>query len=112
MDSHMDASTDEFRENFCEDTRRPDWTVTSPPYSNPLGILKKALLIPQVGVAFKLRLSFLEPTKSRGRWLRQSSRVVRFLVQIQAQGYISNRSRVLMFAAAVRSASSSTTLSP
>lgn len=68
----MDASTDTFREAFSEETRRPDWIVTSPPYDNAFAILKQALRVSRVGVAFKLRLSFLEPTKTRGRWLREN----------------------------------------
>lgn len=68
----MDASTDAFCEAFMEDGRRPDWIVTSPPYSEPWGILKQALLVSRVGVAFKLRLSFLEPTKTRGEWLKEN----------------------------------------
>lgn len=69
-DSHMDAATDEFCETFCEEARRPDWVVSSPPYKNAFAILKQALRIGRVGVAFKLRLTFLEPTKTRGGWLR------------------------------------------
>lgn len=70
--SHLDASSDAFRLAFSEDTRRPDWIVTSPPYSDVLGILKQALWISRVGVAFKLRLGFLEPTQSRGSWFREN----------------------------------------
>ncbi|CAM9246709.1 unnamed protein product, partial [Laminaria digitata] len=74
-DSHLDASSDAFRLAFSEDTRPPDWIdwiVTSPPYSDVLGILKQALRISRVGVAFKLRLGFLEPTQSRGSWFREN----------------------------------------
>ncbi|CAM9259984.1 unnamed protein product [Scytosiphon promiscuus] len=71
-DSHMDAATDEFRDAFRVEARRPDWVVSSPPYKNAFAILKQALRIGRVGVAFKLRLTFLEPTKTRGRWLRDN----------------------------------------
>ncbi|CAN0210642.1 unnamed protein product [Ectocarpus sp. 12 AP-2014] len=71
-DTHLDASTDDFAEAYLEDTRRPDWVVTSPPYKNAFFILKQALRVGRVGVAFKLRLTFLEPVKSRGRWLKEN----------------------------------------
>lgn len=78
-DTHMDASTDAFRESYTSDAAtRPDWVVTSPPYSNAFAILKQALCVARVGVAFKMRLSFLEPTPSRVDWLRSNppSRVI------------------------------------
>eukprot|EP00752_Nemacystus_decipiens_P003221 g2981.t2 len=65
-DSHMDATTDAFAETFVQDEKRPDWIVTSPPYKHAFAILKQALRIGRAGVAFKLRLTFLEPTKTRG----------------------------------------------
>ena len=34
-------------------------------------MLRQALVVARVGVIFKLRLSFLEPTKSRGTWLQK-----------------------------------------
>ncbi len=44
----------------------PDWTITNPPFSHAEAILRRALDTSRVGVAFLLRLSFLEPTRSRG----------------------------------------------
>ncbi|CAN0158809.1 unnamed protein product, partial [Scytosiphon promiscuus] len=70
--NHMDAITDAFVEAFSKDPRRPDWIVSSPPYRHAFSILRQALRVGRVGVAFKLRLTFLEPTKTRGRWLREN----------------------------------------
>ena len=71
-DSRMDAWTDAFREAFCEDTRRTDWIVMNPPYSNPVDILKQAFLVSGMRMTFKLRLSFLEPLMNRVRWLTEN----------------------------------------
>lgn len=71
-DSHMGAATEGFVEAFREDSWRPDWVVSSPPYKHAFAILKQALPVGRVGVAFKLRLTFLEPTKTRGRWLKDN----------------------------------------
>ena len=68
----MDATTDAFSDSFGEEARRPEWVVTSPPYKHAFAILKRALRVGRVGVAFKLRLTFLEPTKSRGQWLKDN----------------------------------------
>jgi len=71
-DSHIDASTDAFVDAFGGGARRPDWVVTSPPYKHAFAILKRALRVGRVGVAFKLRLTFLEQTKTRGQWLKDN----------------------------------------
>ncbi|CAN0404646.1 unnamed protein product, partial [Pylaiella littoralis] len=60
-DSHVDVTTDTFYNTFSHETRRPDWIVTSPPYKTVFAILKQALRIGRVGVAFKLRLDLLQP---------------------------------------------------
>ncbi|CAN0035972.1 unnamed protein product, partial [Ectocarpus sp. 12 AP-2014] len=65
-----DAGSDAFREVFTEKAVRPAWVVTSPPYRHAFCILVQALRVARAGVAFKLRLSFLEPTKTRGEWLK------------------------------------------
>ena len=58
----------EFVEYLLEEGRRPEWFVTSPPYRNALAFLKNACRIAKkVGVAFKLRLNFLEPVNSRAQ---------------------------------------------
>ena len=56
---------------YAEGDRQPQWIVTSPPYKHAFAMLRQALVVARVGVIFKLRLSFLEPTKSRGTWLQK-----------------------------------------
>lgn len=46
-----------------------DWVVTNPPFVAARPILKQAIAHARLGVAFFLRLSFLEPTEERGDWL-------------------------------------------
>ena len=49
-----------------------DWVVTNPPYRMPqcFEIVAQAVAHAKVGVAMLLRLSFREPTRLRGPWLR------------------------------------------
>ncbi|CAN0261279.1 unnamed protein product [Pylaiella littoralis] len=61
---HIDVTTDTFHDFFSNDTHRRDWIVSSPPYSHAFPILKQALRVGPVGVAFKLRLGLLEPKKN------------------------------------------------
>ncbi|CAM9157863.1 unnamed protein product [Ectocarpus sp. 4 AP-2014] len=72
-DTHLDAAADAFVEAYVEKTVRPDWVVTSAPYRHAFAILKQAMPVGRMGVAFKLRLTFLEPTKTRGRWLKENA---------------------------------------
>ncbi|CAN0324330.1 unnamed protein product, partial [Ectocarpus sp. 6 AP-2014] len=62
-----------FVKAYVEERVRPDWVVTSPPYKHAFAILKQAMRVGRMGVAFKLRLTFLEPTKTRGRWLKENA---------------------------------------
>jgi hypothetical protein len=48
-----------------------DWTITNPPFSYAFEILKNAYKKSHIGVAFLLRLSFLEPTIERASWLNE-----------------------------------------
>lgn len=48
---------------------KPDWTVTNPPFSQAIDIIPFAIYYSILGAAFLLRLSFLEPTKSRAPFL-------------------------------------------
>lgn len=50
-----------------------DWVVTNPPYAGdaPIEILKLAYETARIGVAFLLRLSFLEPCDNRAVWLQE-----------------------------------------
>ena len=70
-DTHLDALGSEFLKEYAEGDRQPQWIVTSPPYKHAFAMLRQALVVARVGVIFKLRLSFLEPTKSRGTWLQK-----------------------------------------
>lgn len=53
--------------------RSYDWVITNPPFNGALDILRNAWDRSNVGVAFLVRLSFLEPTGersgNRGDWL-------------------------------------------
>ncbi|CAN0428676.1 unnamed protein product, partial [Pylaiella littoralis] len=57
---------------YGQGDNRPDWVVTSPPYKNAFAILKQALHAAHAGVVFKLRLTFLEPSKTREQWLKDN----------------------------------------
>ena len=46
--------------------------VTNPPFSAAFDILQNAHRIARFGVLLLLRLSFLEPTKKRGEWLKRN----------------------------------------
>ena len=72
---HLDAAQDE----VWDQIEPVDWVITNPPFKNPLPLemLKRATKVARVGVAFMLRLSFLEPTADekkhpRGPWLSEN----------------------------------------
>eukprot|EP00904_Undaria_pinnatifida_P007597 jgi/Undpi1/3968/HiC_scaffold_16.g07336.m1 len=71
-DTHYDASSEACFKAFTDESSLVDWIVTSPPYKNAFEILSIAWRIARVGVAFKLRLTFLEPTKARGNWFKEN----------------------------------------
>jgi len=71
-DTHLDVLTSEVLKEYVQGDRQPQWIVTSPPYKHAFAILRQALVVARVGVIFKLRLSFLEPTKTRGTWLQKT----------------------------------------
>jgi hypothetical protein len=60
-DHHLNACYPSAWDSF----RRVPWIVTNPPFRVADQVLKLALAHATVGVAFLLRLSFLEPTDSR-----------------------------------------------
>ena len=62
LNHHMDAVT-------CIYALSPDWTITNPPFNDAFRILEAAYEHSQYGVAFLLRLSFLEPTYERQNFL-------------------------------------------
>ena len=65
--THDDATSALFWDSIAS----PDWVVGSPPYHTASTIVQQALRIAKVGVAFKLRLSFLEPCADRAQLLKQ-----------------------------------------
>lgn len=70
-DTNLDASAVSFADNFVSiHARKPDWVLTSPPYSGAISFVKTALSVAKKGVAMKLPLSFLEPCADRGDWLK------------------------------------------
>ncbi len=48
---------------------QPDWVVANPPFTVAHDILPLAYSAARIGVAFLLRLSYLEPCANRGAWL-------------------------------------------
>jgi len=60
--SHGDAYRAEFWDSIADP---PDWIIGSPPYAAAARIVRHAIGAAKVGVAFKLRLSFLEPCADR-----------------------------------------------
>ena len=54
----------------CWKDLAPDLIITNPPYNQAFDILKNAQKHARAGVILLLRLSFLEPTKKRGKWLQ------------------------------------------
>lgn len=64
--------TNDVRGGFDATKRRlpaSHWVITNPPFSKAYEILLNARRTANVGVAFLLRLSFLEPTHERARFL-------------------------------------------
>jgi hypothetical protein len=55
-----------------------DWIITNPPFNVGFDILQHAIAHAQIGVAFLLRKTFLEPTEERGEWLSKNppSRII------------------------------------
>lgn len=54
----------------CYTGGRYDWIVTNPPYTRAAPILATAYDQARIGVAFLLRLTFLEPARDRAAWLQ------------------------------------------
>jgi len=77
--------TADYHDNACDGKAmiwgRPiDWVVTNPPFSDAAAILPIAFEQARVGVAFLLRLTFLEPCPNRGEWLRLNARHMTHLI--------------------------------
>lgn len=64
--THADATT----AAYWVTAPRVDWVITNPPFNLAIDILRHALEHADLGVAFLLRKTFLEPTDDRGPWLQ------------------------------------------
>ncbi|CAM9222104.1 unnamed protein product [Ectocarpus sp. 8 AP-2014] len=76
-DTNLDASLESFPEDFLAaySGNRPEWVVTSPPYSRALTFVKADMSLATKGVAFHMPISFLEPCADRGGWLQTNPRL-------------------------------------
>lgn len=54
----------------CWASGQYDWVITNPPFSEAENILPNAMSCSRVGIAFLLRLSYMEPTSGRAGWLK------------------------------------------
>lgn len=52
-----------------QENLRPHWVITNPPFSSAMEILQHSWEQCRTGVAFLLRVTFLEPTGTRADWL-------------------------------------------
>lgn len=62
--------------------QRFDWVVTNPPFSDASLILDNAWENTNIGVAFLLRLSYLEPAKARREWLLKTEDNLRYILPV------------------------------
>lgn len=73
MNQTVDA---QYQYDYLDSPRLPkvgaEWIITNPPFSLAFPMLQKALDEVLIGVAFLLRLSFLEPTYNRSEFLSQN----------------------------------------
>lgn len=66
-DTHMDTASQKLREAYGSGSSdQLDWIVTSRPYKVYFNILRQAVIIARVGVAFEIGLSFLTLARSSG----------------------------------------------
>ena len=59
-----------------------DWVITNPPFNQAEKILPLAFKHSNIGVAFLLRLSYLEPCKNRRQWLIDQADRMRYLIPV------------------------------
>lgn len=71
-DYELDATDPTAWEQFDADGGF-DWVVDNPPFSKASQILPLAFKHARIGVAFLLRLSYLEPCADRAHWLKQNA---------------------------------------
>jgi len=78
-----DATTRHFWETRADRLQREHWaTVTNPPFNLASKILPLAYEYSPWGVAFLLRLSYLEPTGDRAEWLKAHADNLRDVIPI------------------------------
>jgi hypothetical protein len=78
-----DATTRKFWQSRAEKLDGKDWaTVTNPPFSLASTILPLAYVYSPWGVAFLLRLSYLEPTGDRAEWLEAYADNLRCIIPV------------------------------
>lgn len=71
VDFHLDAADWESWTLMNFEAEQIDWVVSNPPFNRAAEILPLAYEYCKTGIAFLLRLSWLEPTGNRGKWLKQ-----------------------------------------
>jgi hypothetical protein len=65
------------------DSITPNWaTITNPPFSLAAEILPLAYEYSPWGVAFLLRLTYLEPTENRSNWLIEQADNLRYVIPV------------------------------
>jgi hypothetical protein len=84
-----DATTHEFWRYWADSMRRMpsidcrSWaTITNPPFSLAAKILPLAYEYSPWGVAFLLRLTYLEPTENRSIWLKEHADNLRYVIPV------------------------------
>ncbi|MGL5064246.1 MAG: hypothetical protein ACRC62_30030, partial [Microcoleus sp.] len=89
FDYPQDATTREFWEYWANSLRNAqsidcrNWaTVTNPPFNVASSIIPLAYEYSPWGIAFLLRLSYLEPTGDRAEWLQLHADSLRYLIPV------------------------------
>lgn len=72
MNSHFDVTDPYGWKALWDKYGEFQWIVTNPPFKHAFEILLHSHKRATIGVAFLLRLSFLEPTFDRGEWLQEN----------------------------------------
>lgn len=85
-DTTEDATQQSFWENNALGYGRLDWVITNPPFSDAFAILRQAFEAATIGVAFLLRVTWLEPPKSaenqnKARWLAEHPPTAQFILE-------------------------------
>lgn len=75
------AVVGDFPQTLIRKSQQPDWVVGNPPYGEAEEHIRRALRIAKKGVAFLLRLAFLESQKREEFWEAHPCRQVHVLTQ-------------------------------